>query len=296
MENKRQLTHYRVSNSKNNTFKDCGRKGWFKYINQVVSFVITSKPLEKGNGAHRVLQETMASPKEIRKKVLKNEISKYLDKIKNPELKKFIEASFGTLLPILNNLVEKFDDILSLEGYYEVEAKDFDEYSRAKKNIEYIVNRDPALSNHEINIKGIAVNGYIDAYLIYNGKRAVIDWKTGKMTLKNIRKHSKQAQLYVHILRLLGFVVELAIIVYLDQGGAMKEVDVSKDVCEKVFNDHVKDFIKVVSKDIGFNDFEPNFKHYCYSCEYNFMCAFFENEIDLLDPSFTEMIKLEVLA
>lgn len=271
---------YTISNSSIDALTSSPRKFWFRYINHMRGEEQESSYLKFGTSLHSLLEETLKKPKHLREEIMMSKIERIADTFDE----KFKDRLFRAI-PNLINILDKYQ-VLELELQIKI---DHVLNARQDEKLFGIVQKLVSKKYKEEWDGWIGFNGYVDAYVIDNGKKKIIDWKTGVFSQVKFNKYKKQILRYAHAMRVLGYQVDVGEVYFIEQGIA-KEIPVDESSAKREFDKMFEIFAEEMKKrGVDFKNYNEDCSmHFKRFCPFAGICGIFNNEYYKMGKVFPE--------
>jgi len=257
----------------------------FEYVNKF--YGETTSALSQwsnfGGMVHDILEITLGQPKSKQEDLMEKAVENKIRKM-TPADKDLFSRRLENTLPALISICEKYE-IIALEEPLELIYKSFPPDSPLARKLMAITpfNKKPDEFLH------LGFHGYMDAYVIdTDGKRCILDWKTGKFSEDKLEGYRQQTQVYTHAKRLKGDLVESSKIVYIESKAMEKEVDVGPRTCKALYEEMFEDFITRVDS-ICNGDLLKSCCGGAWFCNFSSICASLKGQLPI-DQDFIDLI------
>lgn len=253
----------KLSQSRLNAYDDCERKYYYRYILVFYGEQITSPAMEFGLLVHKMIQRINDSTEENKVDEVSNIIYQTI-----ADHEEYEERLIKLIKPLIS-LVKEYNVIISEEW---IEIKMFEDDELDEAMVASILKTFERKGKEGV-FDGVYFGGYVDAYATDSeGKKTVIDWKSGKYTRKWSGGYIRQTQLYTQVERMLGKEVDKGKMIYVEQNYE-NEADVSEKTCQDVYDKAKATFLEILKKKDDIKQFpmigDPAI---CNHCEYDLIC------------------------
>ena len=267
-------THFFLSISQLNKFDRCQRMYYYTYIQALYGEPTKSLFLEFGSKMHELVEKSLiyhSKHPELSEEYIKNEFymqsSDYDFDKKTPTLA-------GRTIKVMNTVktIIKQYELISTEFFIQLPVFSMSEFDDDTKQMFATIMK--RREKEGVLEDDLTIGGYVDAYMIerHTKRYTVLDWKTGIYKREKIDIYARQIQLYVYIMRQLGYDVDRAVVYFLESDMEV-EVDVSERTCQEVFSTIQQSFRNIIHRKDRMSNFERVDDQYiCGSCQFNYLC------------------------
>lgn len=276
---------YYLSFGRANKMKGSEFKFLFEYVNEFYGEATSalSQWSNFGGMVHDVIEDTLGQPDSKKEEIMENKVNRLISTM-DAEEKNLYKRRLENALPALFSICETYE-IIKLEERLEFDYKSFPPTSPLAKKLMAIT----PLKKRPPAFRHLGFRGVIDAYVIDgDGKRCILDWKTGKFNEDKLNGYREQTQVYTHAKRFQKEIVESSKIVYIEAKAMEKEVDVGPLTCKQKFEELFEDFERGINNIVNGN----LLKSCCggaWFCSFSSICASLKNQLPV-DSDYVDII------